>query len=108
MGQLILGIHQLSRGTYGAPRIHAELLAGGRHVGRKRVARLMRQKGLRGVNWRKWTTTTVCDRAALVLPIVNISSPPRFVIVDSSSVLSCLQHLADIGVSQAGVILGVV
>ena len=34
-------IHQRSRGTYGAPRVHAELAAGGVHVGRKRVARLM-------------------------------------------------------------------
>ncbi len=35
-------IHERSRGTYGAPRIHAELLAQGVRVGRKRVARLMR------------------------------------------------------------------
>jgi putative transposase len=35
-------IHIESRGTYGAPRIHAELAAQGLAVGRKRVARLMR------------------------------------------------------------------
>lgn len=35
-------IHQRSQGTYGAPRIHAELAEKGLHVGRKRVARLMR------------------------------------------------------------------
>jgi transposase InsO family protein len=35
-------IHIESRGTYGAPRVHAELAAQGIHVGRKRVARLMR------------------------------------------------------------------
>ena len=33
-------VHATSRGTYGAPRIHAELRAEGRPVGRKRVARL--------------------------------------------------------------------
>ena len=68
LGQLVQNIHQLSRGTYGAPRIHAELSACGKHVGRKRVARLMREKGLRGVSRRKWTTTTVRDRAAAVAP----------------------------------------
>ena len=68
LGQLIQGIHQLSRGTYGVPRIHAELSASGTHVGRKRIARLMREKGLRGVSRRKWTTTTVRDRAATAAP----------------------------------------
>ena len=36
-------IHQASRKTYGAPRVHAELRAAGIPCGRKRVARLMRQ-----------------------------------------------------------------
>jgi len=61
-------IHEYSRGTYGAPRIHAELAFGGTHVGRKRVARLMREKGLQGVSRRKWTTTTVRDRTAVLAP----------------------------------------
>ena len=34
-------IHQRSRGTYGAPCIHAELVESGVCVGRKRIARLM-------------------------------------------------------------------
>ena len=38
-------IHSTSQGTYGAPRVHAELAALGIHVGRKRVARLMRALG---------------------------------------------------------------
>ena len=38
-------IHAISRSTYGAPRIHAELAALGHAVGRKRVARLMRVAG---------------------------------------------------------------
>ena len=61
-------IHEYSRGTYGTPRIHAELAFGRTHVGRKRVARLMREKGLRGVSRRKWTTTTVRNRAAVLAP----------------------------------------
>jgi putative transposase len=51
-------IHSGSRGTYGAPRIHAELLDEGWRIGRKRVARLMREAGLEGVSRRKWTCTT--------------------------------------------------
>lgn len=45
----IRAIHTRSRGTYGVPRVHAELLLDhGLHVGRKRVARLMRAAGLEG------------------------------------------------------------
>jgi putative transposase len=64
----IRSIHEQSRGTYGAPRIHAELSASGRRIGRKRVARLMRANSIRGVSRRKWTTTTVRDRTAVVSP----------------------------------------
>jgi putative transposase len=49
----ISAIHQTSRGTYGAPRVHAELAAQGERVGRKRVARLMRQANLVGVHRRR-------------------------------------------------------
>jgi putative transposase len=48
----IAAIHQHSRATYGAPRIHAELAAEGVHVGCKRVARLMKAAGLYGVSRR--------------------------------------------------------
>ncbi len=64
----IRAIHERSRTSYGAPRIHAELLADGIAVGRKRVARLMRAAGLHGVSRRKWITTTVRDRAARPAP----------------------------------------
>jgi putative transposase len=53
--------HAGSRGTYGAPRIHAELAAKGTYIGRKRVARLMTQVGLAGVSRRRFVTTTVKD-----------------------------------------------
>lgn len=61
-------IHETSRGTYGVPRIHAELACEGVHVGRKRVARLMRAAGLRGISRRKWATTTIRDRDARPAP----------------------------------------
>jgi putative transposase len=64
----IAAIHQRSRATYGAPRIHAELAAEGIHVGCKRVARLMANAGLYGVSRRPWVTTTVRDRDARPAP----------------------------------------
>ena len=47
-------VHQMSRGSYGAPRVHAELRLGqGLQIGRKRVARLMRSAGLQGICHRR-------------------------------------------------------
>ena len=51
--------HAGSNGTYGVPRIHAELADQGVHIGRKRVARLMRNADLAGVSRRRFVTTTV-------------------------------------------------
>ena len=46
-------VHEQTEGIYGAPRIQAELrLAHGVRVGKKRVARLMRQLGLKGADGR--------------------------------------------------------
>ena len=62
-------IHASSRGTYGAPRIHAELRAGGDGHGRKRVARLMRAAGLVGASRRGGAVvTTRRDRDARPAP----------------------------------------
>ena len=51
-------VHVQSDGTYGAPRIHAELAEQGRRVGRKRVARLMRQGAIAGVSRRRGLVVT--------------------------------------------------
>ena len=56
--------HQVSKGRYGAPRVHAELRRHGHRHGKKRVARLMRCAGLRGRAPRRWNKTTVPDPAA--------------------------------------------
>ena len=55
---MVRTVHQSSRGTYGAPRIHAELHERGVVVSRKRVARLMRAAGITGVSRRRWIVTT--------------------------------------------------
>lgn len=54
----IAAAHRRSRGTYGSPRIHRDLKAKGVRVGRKRVERLMRQRGLQGVPKKRFRVTT--------------------------------------------------
>jgi putative transposase len=62
-------IHASSRETYGAPRVHAELRAGGEKHGRKRIARLMRKAGLVGASRRRsGVTTTRRNRDARPAP----------------------------------------
>jgi putative transposase len=52
--------HADSRGSYGSPRVHAELTLGlGLVVNEKRVARLMRQAGIRGLYVRRRRGCTV-------------------------------------------------
>ncbi len=53
--------HTASRGTYGNPRVHRDLVEGGVAVGRHRVARLMRQEGLRSKRRRRYRVTTRSD-----------------------------------------------
>jgi len=56
--QQISEIHARSRQTYGSPRILMELRKEGRHHGRNRVARLMRQHGLCGRQKRRYRPQT--------------------------------------------------
>jgi transposase InsO family protein len=53
LSALVDQIHERSRRTYGAPRIHAELRRLGERCARKRVARLMRERGWVGVHTRR-------------------------------------------------------
>ena len=58
----IRAIHRRSGEAYGAPSIHAELADDhGIRIGRKRVARLMRAAGLKGVPPPKFVATTIAD-----------------------------------------------
>jgi len=65
----IRAVHAGSRGTYGVPRVHAELVdAHGVRCGRKRVARLMRVAGLAGCHRRRSARTTRRDQTAAPAP----------------------------------------
>jgi len=54
-------VHQDSKGVYGSPRVHAELVANGIRVGRHKVSRLMRLARLRGCPRRRFRVTTQRD-----------------------------------------------
>ena len=61
LGEKITAIHTESKGTYGSPRVHAELRRHGVGVGKRRVARLMARAGLEGRHKKRWRKTTVPD-----------------------------------------------
>ena len=72
LGERIRHHHRASDGTYGAPRIHADLAAEGHRVGHNRVARLMQAAGLRGVCRRRSVRTTKRAKRARPAPdLVN-------------------------------------
>jgi transposase InsO family protein len=64
----IKAIHQENRGVYGSPRVHAELKARQMHHGKKRVARMMRENGLRAKQSKKFKATTNSNHAYPVAP----------------------------------------
>lgn len=61
-------VHQDSDGTYGVPRITAELRADGERVNHKKIARVMRQTGQTGLRLRRKHRTTVADPSAAKAP----------------------------------------
>jgi transposase InsO family protein len=64
----IRAVHRESDGTYGVPRITAELRDDGERINHKRIARVMRSIGLAGVRLRRRHRTTVADPAAAKAP----------------------------------------
>ena len=85
---MIRDIHEQSRGTYGWPRIHAELTLGwGEQVNDKRVARLMRAAGIQGLYRRRRRGCTVRNPAdPLTADLVNrqftVDEPNRLWLTD--------------------------
>jgi len=61
-------VHTASRGTYGSPRVHAQLVRDGMEVCVERVAQLMRQAGIQGRVRRRFKVTTNSKHSRPVAP----------------------------------------
>lgn len=64
----IRAVHEEYRRVYGSPRVHFELQSRGVKVGRHRVARLMRQNGIRARRKRRFRRTTDSKHSFAVAP----------------------------------------
>ena len=76
----ITPIFQESRRTYGSPRIHAALRRAGERCGKNRIARLMRQHGLRARQKRRFRPQTTQSRHALPVAenwLAKVPTPTR-------------------------------
>jgi putative transposase len=88
----IQAVHQRSGGTYGAPRVHAQLRRDGVRTSRKRVERLMGQAGLQGAFRRKrWRCSTRQDPTATPAPDLvdrnfTADAPNRLWVADISRI----------------------
>ena len=82
LGERIEQIYEKSRRTYGWPRVHKALRKQSIHVGRARVARIMRQKGLIGRCKRRSTRTTFADPEARAADLIKRVFGPGTVELD--------------------------
>ena len=91
IGNRIEVLHRQSRDIYGRPRIQADLRDDGIFVGDKRVARLMRERKIKGVSRRRSFTTTLRDDEAdpapdLVERKFTAAAPNQLWVADITSV----------------------
>ena len=73
----IVAIHATHRGRYGSPRIHAELRTRGQRHSRKRIARLLRHTGLRGLCSRRFVPRTTDSHHSHPIAPNHLATRPR-------------------------------
>jgi len=87
LAQQVIDAHSASKGRYGSPRVHADLRAAGERIGRKRVARLMRENNLAARTCRRFRTTTDSNHDFPIAPDLlarnfTASAPDRAWVTD--------------------------
>jgi len=99
-------VHTMSRGSYGAPRVHDELRLGlGMRCGRKRVARLMRAAHLAGATHRRKSA-----RGRRPMPAPHEDLVQRRFVADAPNRLWCTditEHPTDQGKVYCAVVIDV-
>ena len=78
----IRSVHEDSKGTYGSPRVHAQLRNNGEVCGKNRIARLMQLNGIVGKAPRRFKRTTIPGTAAAAVDLVKRVFGPGTVEVD--------------------------
>src|SRR5207302_5743587 len=68
LGAKIAAIHASSGKSYGSPRVHDELREDGERVSRKRVARIMKERDLRGKRRKRFRVTTMSEHDMPIAP----------------------------------------
>lgn len=79
---LVVAAHQAGRGTYGSPRVLDDLRESGESTSRKRVARLMKERGLVGEPKKRWRHPSSAPSDQVSAPntldrAFNVSAPNR-------------------------------
>jgi len=66
-------IHEQNKKVYGSPRIHAVLKKQGKKCSRKRVAKIMKQNGIRAKTQKKWkaTSRSVIDQSKVAPNLIK-------------------------------------
>jgi putative transposase len=91
LGAQVVAIHTRSRGTYGSPRVHAELRAQGVRVGKKRVERLMQENGIQARRKRRFRKTTDSKHDSPIAPNIvarefEVDAPNRVWVTDVTAI----------------------
>lgn len=87
----VAATHERSRGTYGSPRVHADMKARGIRVAKKRVERLMRENSLQGRIKRRFKHTTDSKHNGPIAPNLlarnfSTSEPNRVWVTDVTAI----------------------
>ena len=84
--------HAESQLTYGSPRVHRDLVDQGMRVSPKRIARLMREDGLKARPRRRFKNTTMSDGCSAAAMAMSRSSVGKASVTSARRITSSSTH----------------